>query len=58
FYLNLGNDCPNIYQELTTIPNSTCYSVLNFLFNNITKAVDLPCTLIFINQVVKSLHGW
>ena len=57
FHLNLGNDCPNIYQELTTIPNSMCYSAFDFLFDSIMEATDLPRALIFVNWVVDSLHG-
>ena len=58
FHLNLGNDRPNIYFEICVIPNSTSYSAFNFLFNRATQADDIPWSLIFVNRVVNSQHGW
>ena len=58
FHLNLGNDRPNIYSEVRIIPNSTSYSAFDFLFDGATQADDIPRSLIFVNRVVDSQHGW
>lgn len=58
FHLNLGNDRPNIYSEVRTIPNSTSYSAFDFLFDGATQADDIPRSLIFVKRMVDSQHGW
>lgn len=58
FHLNLGNNRPNIYQDITIIPKSAYYSAFDFLYEGVSTAEQIPHALIFINRVVDSQHGW
>ena len=58
FYLNLGNDRPNICQEVRLIRNGHDYAAIDFLFASVTKLEDMERTLIFVNRVEDSQLGW
>jgi superfamily II DNA helicase RecQ len=49
FHLNLGNDRPNVYQEIRTIPNSSDFMTLDFIFEGVEQ---MERTLVFVNKVV------
>ncbi|KAH7917095.1 P-loop containing nucleoside triphosphate hydrolase protein [Leucogyrophana mollusca] len=58
FYLNLGNDRPNITQEARIIPNASDFSALDFLVKDVRVAEDIPRTLVFVNKVIDTQLGW
>ncbi|EGO23433.1 hypothetical protein SERLADRAFT_408840 [Serpula lacrymans var. lacrymans S7.9] len=49
FHLNLGNDQPNVTQELRIIAGSTDYSALDFIVKDAQAANEIPRALIFVN---------
>jgi superfamily II DNA/RNA helicase len=52
FFLNLGNDHPNIAWSVEQINGSENYEALRtLLVNNITKAEDITKTIVFTNTV-------
>ncbi|TBU36469.1 hypothetical protein BD309DRAFT_995594 [Dichomitus squalens] len=55
FHLNLGNDHPNIKQEVQLMKSASNYAALNFIVAGAVNREDLPCTIIFVNEVKKML---
>jgi superfamily II DNA helicase RecQ len=52
FFLNMGNDRPNITSSVVQMENSTDYAALESLLNaGATSPTDLPKTIIFANSV-------
>ncbi|EGN97848.1 hypothetical protein SERLA73DRAFT_56613, partial [Serpula lacrymans var. lacrymans S7.3] len=58
FHLNLGNDQPNVTQELRIIAGSTDYSALDFIVKDAQAANEIPRALIFVNTVSQSQAGF
>ena len=60
YYLNLGNNRPNIYQQVSTLENSNDFAALNALLplRSVSCAADIPKTLIFANTRRMTLHIW
>lgn len=58
FYLNLGNNRKNIYQEVQIIRNAQDFSALDFLFRGINCVDEMECAMIFINQVEDAQLRW
>lgn len=58
FYLNLGNDRPNVTQECKIIPNVTDTSALDFVYEGAETVDDLPRALIFVNKVLDTQLVW
>ncbi|KAJ7055140.1 P-loop containing nucleoside triphosphate hydrolase protein [Mycena amicta] len=55
YYLNLGNDCPNITESVSVIKSSDDYEVLlQFLPDSKTPAGHWPKTQIFVNTVLEA----
>ncbi|EGO02646.1 hypothetical protein SERLA73DRAFT_48051, partial [Serpula lacrymans var. lacrymans S7.3] len=58
FHLNLGNNRPNVTQELCIIAGSTDYSALDFIVKDAQAANEIPRALIFVNTVSQSQAGF
>ncbi|KAI1782002.1 P-loop containing nucleoside triphosphate hydrolase protein [Ganoderma leucocontextum] len=60
FYLNLGNNRPNIYQQVFTMENSKDFAALDALLplQSVSCAAEIPKTLIFANSRRMTLHIW
>ncbi|EGN91945.1 hypothetical protein SERLA73DRAFT_15610, partial [Serpula lacrymans var. lacrymans S7.3] len=58
FHLNLGNDQPNVMQELCIIAGSADYSALDFIVKDAQAANEIPRALIFVNTVSQSQAGF
>ncbi|KAH9857945.1 P-loop containing nucleoside triphosphate hydrolase protein [Lenzites betulinus] len=60
FYLNLGNDRANIYQDVVLMDNSTDYGSLDRVLplRNISRPSDIPKTLVFANTRNATLAVW
>ncbi|EIW75948.1 P-loop containing nucleoside triphosphate hydrolase protein [Coniophora puteana RWD-64-598 SS2] len=50
YHVNLGNDRPNITQEIRTIDGSKDYAALDYLFTGCQQPEDLPHAIIFVNR--------
>ncbi|KAJ8481720.1 hypothetical protein ONZ51_g5811 [Trametes cubensis] len=51
FHLNLGNDRPNIKQEMRFMSSASDYSALDFVVENAKEPRDLPRTIVFVNTL-------
>jgi superfamily II DNA helicase RecQ len=58
FYLNLGNDRKNIYQEVQIIRNAQDFAALDFLFCGINCIDEMEHAMIFVNCVEDAQLGW
>ncbi|KAH7890099.1 hypothetical protein F5I97DRAFT_1827699 [Phlebopus sp. FC_14] len=58
FQLNLGNNQPNVTYETRTIPNTTDFLVLDFLYKDAQIPEDMLHTFVFVNTVQNSMAGW
>ncbi|KDQ51469.1 hypothetical protein JAAARDRAFT_110465, partial [Jaapia argillacea MUCL 33604] len=58
FHVNLGNDRPNIYQEVRIMSKPGDTRELDFLIQNARSAEDLPRTVVFVNSVVQCQEVW
>ena len=54
FHLNLGNDRPNIKQEMRLMKSASDYAALDFIVASATTREDLPRAIIFVNDVSKT----
>ncbi|TBU45558.1 P-loop containing nucleoside triphosphate hydrolase protein, partial [Dichomitus squalens] len=54
FHLNLGNDRPNIKQELRLMKSASDYAALDFIVAGATTREEIPRTIIFVNAVSKT----
>ncbi|TBU29390.1 P-loop containing nucleoside triphosphate hydrolase protein [Dichomitus squalens] len=54
FHLNLGNDRPNIKQELRVMKSASDFTALDFIVAGATTREDLPRTILFVNEVWKT----
>ena len=54
FYLNLGNDRPNLAQEIKFIRSSDDFDALGFLATNVKTVDDLPHGMVFVNSIAHS----
>ncbi|KAI0054415.1 P-loop containing nucleoside triphosphate hydrolase protein, partial [Artomyces pyxidatus] len=51
FHVNLGNDRPNITQEVRRMKSATDYAALDFLVKGATTADDLPRAIVFVDKI-------
>ncbi|KAI1781915.1 P-loop containing nucleoside triphosphate hydrolase protein [Ganoderma leucocontextum] len=60
FYLNLGNNRPNIYQQVFALENSKDFPALDALLplHSVSRAAEIPKTIIFANSRRMTLHIW
>ena len=58
FHLNLGNDRPNVTQEMRIIRNATDFSALDFIVEGAQTPDELPRTLIFVNKIDDTQLAW
>ncbi|KAI0744526.1 P-loop containing nucleoside triphosphate hydrolase protein [Earliella scabrosa] len=56
FHLNLGNDRPNIKQEMRFMKSANDYAALDFIVEGAKARDDLPRAIIFVNALQKC-HG-
>lgn len=54
FYLNLGNNWPNLAQEVRFIRSTDDFDALGFLATNVKTMDDLPCGMVFVNSIAHS----
>ncbi|EJF67504.1 P-loop containing nucleoside triphosphate hydrolase protein, partial [Dichomitus squalens LYAD-421 SS1] len=54
FHLNLGNDRPNIKQEMRLMKSASDFAALDFIVAGAEKREDIPRTIIFVNDVSKT----
>jgi superfamily II DNA helicase RecQ len=55
FYLNMGNDRPNLTQEVQFMSSAEDFSALDFLAQNVKMGnADLPCSIVFVNSIAHS----
>ncbi|EGO02727.1 hypothetical protein SERLA73DRAFT_26124, partial [Serpula lacrymans var. lacrymans S7.3] len=58
FHLNLGNDRPNVTQEVQIISSPMDYSALDFLVKDVGTPKKIPQALIFVNTINQSQAGF
>ncbi|KAI0038310.1 P-loop containing nucleoside triphosphate hydrolase protein, partial [Auriscalpium vulgare] len=51
FHVNLGNDRPNITQEVRKMKSATDYAALDFLVEGARRAEDLPRAIVFVDKI-------
>ena len=57
FFLNIGNDRPNITPSVIKMQNSSDYSaLLSLIGRNVTGPTDLPKAIIFTNSIQRTLE--
>ncbi|TBU36417.1 P-loop containing nucleoside triphosphate hydrolase protein, partial [Dichomitus squalens] len=54
FHLNLGNDRPNIKQEVRLMKSASDYAALDFIVAGAKSRENIPRTIIFVNEVSKT----
>ncbi|TFK90448.1 P-loop containing nucleoside triphosphate hydrolase protein [Polyporus arcularius HHB13444] len=60
FYVNLGNDRPNIYQDVVMMQGSKDYAALDRVLplKDVSRVAEIPKTLVFTNSRKAAMHVW